>query len=476
MTSREKYSIVRKIDSGGMAEVFLGTAEGIQGFSKKVAIKRVLPQFVENKKFLAMFLDEARISLRLNHANIVHVFDIGQAGGTYFIVMEFVDGTNLKKLMAWMREHGTRMPLPLAIHIVLEICRGLAYAHELTDAEGRNLRLVHRDVSPPNILLSRQGEVKLVDFGLAKATSQIEHTDPGVVKGKFAYLAPEAAWGKEVDHRADIFACGIILFELIAGKRLFLGETDIQTVELVRLTEIPSVVDINHEVKPALEAIVRKSLSQDRESRYQSCSEMAEDLASYLFSQQLKVTGFDLRRFIEHFVVEEERVRERESHRPSIIDQLIQEEIARFASLEDGTSELGSGLTDFPGGGGARAGGVPLNPYRFDDVFDEPSSGSPDGALVPPEDGIGAALEPLDDHGGAPQRRVSRPAAAWQERGSEDNPVSLAQMLEGEVRLGAEMLPGEESTGGRGFWVGVAIALGTAAIVFGVLFALGIVP
>lgn len=465
MTGRDKYSIVRKIDSGGMAEVFLGVAEGIQGFSKKVAIKRVLPQFVENKKFLAMFLDEARISLRLNHANIVHVFDIGQAGGTYFIVMEFVDGTNLKKLMAWMRENGARMPLPLAIHIVVEVCRGLAYAHEQADAEGRNLRLVHRDVSPPNILISRQGEVKLVDFGLAKATSQIEHTDPGVVKGKFAYLAPEAAWGKGVDHRADIFACGIVLFELIAGRRLFLGETDMQTVELVRLTEVPSLVGLNAEVRPPLEAIVRRALEQDPERRYQSCSELAEDLVSYLFSQQLKVTGFDLRRFIGRFIAEEEKARERESHRPSIIDQLIQEEIARFASLEDGSSGLAGGLGE-PGDGGARSGGVPLNPYGFEGGAD----GFPDGALAPPEDGIGAALEPL-----AASRRTSRPAP-WQERGSEDNPVSLAQMLEGEVRLGAEVVPGGESSGGRGFWVGLAIALGTAAVVFGVLFALGIVP
>jgi eukaryotic-like serine/threonine-protein kinase len=455
-----------------MAEVFLGVAEGIEGFKKKVAIKRVLPQLVENKKFLAMFLDEARLSLRLNHANIVHVFDLGQAGGTFFIVMEFVDGTNLKRLMQWMRENGSRMPLPLAIHIVVEICRGLAYAHELADADGRNLGLVHRDVSPPNILLSRQGEVKIVDFGLAKATSQLEHTDPGVVKGKFAYLAPEAAWGRDVDHRADIFACGIILYELIAGRRLFLGETDVKTVELVRLTEVPPLAPINPEVKPALEEVVRKSLARDPEHRYQSCSEMAEDLASYLFSQRLKVTGFDLRRFIERFVVEDEKAREREEHRPSIIDQLIQEELARFASLDGGAGEPGSGLAGFPASGTGASGGVPLNPWGFEPSAEDSPGSRANGA----EPGGRGSGFPADDPGAAdvPQR-PSRPGA-WQARGSEDNPVSLAQMLEGEVRLGTDLMTGDDRTSGRGFLIGLAIALGTAAVVLGVLFALGIIP
>jgi serine/threonine-protein kinase len=440
MTTRDKYRVIRKIDSGGMAEVFQGVAEGIEGFKKKVAIKRVLPHLVENKKFLAMFLDEARLSLRMNHANVVHVFDIGQAGGTYFIVMEFVDGTNLKKLMQWMRENGTRMPLPMAIHIVMEVGRGLAYAHELTDADGKNLGIVHRDVSPPNILLSRQGEVKIVDFGLAKATSQLEHTDPGVVKGKFAYLAPEAAWGRDVDHRADIFACGIMLYELLVGRRLFLGETDVKTVELVRRAEVPPLDDVEVEKRPVLEAIVRKALAYEPTDRYQSCSEMAEDLANFLFSQRLKITGFDLRRFIEKYMVDEEKARAREEHRPSTIDQLIQGELARFASLD--APDPGSGMGVGGAGGGPSAGGVPLNPYRFD--------GADDGAA-----GVGAEM---------------------QERGSEDVPLSLAQMLEGEVRLGNDPSSDDEHTGRRGFLIGLAIALGTAAIVLGLLFVLGIIP
>ena len=450
MTSRDKYRVIRKIDSGGMAEVFQGVAESIQGFKKKVAIKRVLPHLVENKKFLAMFLDEARLSLRMNHANVVHVFDIGQAGGTYFIVMEFVDGPNLKHLMQWMRERGTRMPLPIAVHIVIEVCRGLAYAHEFADADGVNLGIVHRDVSPPNILLSRQGEVKIVDFGLAKATSQLEHTDPGVVKGKFAYLAPEAAWGREVDHRADIFACGTMLYELLEAKRLFLGENDVKTVELVRRAEVPPLADLDAEKRPVLEGIVRKALASQPEDRYQSCSEMAEDLASFLFSQRLKVTGFDLRRFIERFVAEEEKKEAREGHRPSIIDQLIQEELARFASLDAPDPGSGMGAVSATGGGGG-GGGVPLNPYRFDGVIDLTA-------------------------GSGPPKGHAESGSARAGRGSEDAPLSLAQMLEGEVRLSSD-IPGADDHGGRrGFLIGLAIALGAAAIVLGLLFALGVVP
>ncbi|MEM9191024.1 MAG: serine/threonine-protein kinase, partial [Myxococcota bacterium] len=209
-----------------MAEVFRGEAQSVQGFRKQVAIKRVLPHLAQNQNFIAMFLDEARLGARLTHANIVTVFDIGAADNTYFIVMEFVDGANLKNVMESLRKQGRRFPMKEAIFICIEACRGLNYAHETIDDEGRALDIVHRDVSPPNILISKRGEVKLTDFGLAKATTQLEKTDPGVVKGKFSYLSPEAALGQPVDARADIFALGIVLWEMLAGRRLFLGETD----------------------------------------------------------------------------------------------------------------------------------------------------------------------------------------------------------------------------------------------------------
>src|SRR4030095_2435225 len=236
----DRYTITERLDHGGMAEVFRGVAESIQGFRKSVAIKRILPTLTKNKKFVAMFLDEARLSLHLQHANIVHVFDIGVGADTaYFIVMEYVDGANLKSIIEYHKKVGRRIKIAHTLYVMQEVCKGLAYAHDMTDPEsGRPLGIVHRDISPPNILISKMGEIKLVDFGLAKAASQVEDTEPGIVKGKFSYLSPEAASGREVDHRADIFAAGILLYELLTGKRLFYGETDYQTVELVRNAKI----------------------------------------------------------------------------------------------------------------------------------------------------------------------------------------------------------------------------------------------
>jgi serine/threonine-protein kinase len=467
MTQTEKYRVVQKIDSGGMAEVFQGVAEGIQGFAKNVAIKRVLPHLAENKKFLAMFLDEARLSLRMNHANVVQVFDIGRSGGTYFIVMEFVDGTNLRKLMEQMREHRSRLPMAQAIFIIIEVCRGLAYAHELADAEGRNLGIVHRDVSPPNILLSRNGEVKLVDFGLAKATSQLEVTDPGVVKGKFAYLAPEAAWGREVDKRADIFACGIILWELITGERLFLGQNDVATVELVRAGEVPSLVERNRDVKPELERIVRRALAQDPADRFQTCDELAEDLAGYLFANGLKVTSFDLRRMVEGVARFEETERK---VRPSTIDMLIQEEILRFSSLDE--SDFGE---DDTRNTGDDAGAQPLNPFGFEDprgwVGELEVGGSDTPLDIEPGEG-GWRESGLYPREPSPPPRPPRRSPTPPLGNAELAP--LAQMLEGEVRLTAE--EPEENAGLKAAIIGISVTVGLLAVLGAVAYVLGWIP
>ncbi len=349
MMPREKYQVIRKLDAGGMAEVFLAEAESIEGFKKRVAIKKVLPELVEQEKALAMFLDEARLSLRFNHANVVHTFDVGRSGNTYFIVMEYVDGTNLKRIFELCKRRKERISLPLVLFIISEICRGLSYAHDFRDNEGRLLNVVHRDVSPPNILISRQGEVKIVDFGLAKAASQLETTDTGMVKGKFAYLAPEVAYGNPADLRADIFACGIILFELLTGERLFLGETDIKTIDLVRACNIPSIVQRNKDVKPTLEAIVLKALARSPDDRYQSCHDLANDLTGYLFEHSLKVSPYDLRKYLETILSEDSPPK---GLQLSAIDRFIQEEIGAFASIEKGGTPQNLGF-------------VPLDPAGF---------------------------------------------------------------------------------------------------------------
>ncbi len=464
MTSREKYRVIRKIDSGGMAEVFLGEAESLEGFKKRVAIKRVLPHLVENRKFLAMFLDEARLSIRFNHANVVQTFDIGRSGNTYFVVMEYIDGTNLKSVMEDLRRRGEKIPVELAVFIGIEICRGLAYAHGFCDQSGKPLEIVHRDVSPPNILLSRQGEVKIVDFGLAKATSQLETTDPGVVKGKFAYLSPESARALPVDHRADIFACGIILYEILTSKRLFLGENDVQTVELVRHAQIPSIASYNPDVPESLETIVRKALAADPQDRFQGCNELAETLAGFLFEYGRRVTSFDLQRLVEKVATEEEK---KKVIRPSIIDQLIQDEMSHFASLDEDDSRT----SDVDGRTKDR-GASPLDPDGFQEpilLFQEKDSGDTDH-LWENQGGSGVWHESARVQDTSPGNiRISNPPAQASPQ-VEETP-SLAQILEGEVRMGS--IPPEREVQSQIFLIsiiimaGVAVTAAVAAYIFG---------
>jgi serine/threonine protein kinase len=312
------------VAAGGMAEVFRGVAESLQGFKKNIAIKRILPALTKNKKFVAMFLDEARLSLALQHANIVQVFDIGHSEDTYFIVMEFVDGANLKRILENLQRRGQRFGVPEAVYVCAEACRGLSYAHELHDENGRALGIVHRDVSPPNILLTKLGEVKVADFGLAKAGTQLSQTDPGVVKGKFSYLSPEAANGKDVDARADIFSLGIVLWEMLAGRRLFLGETDYATVKLVQQANVPRLSPLNNQVDVDFEEIMLKALARDPEQRFQSAHEFAEALTGYLFSRQLKVTNFNIANLVKAAISEDALPAKNEG---SLIDRLIQEEL-----------------------------------------------------------------------------------------------------------------------------------------------------
>jgi|GEM_PF-257528 len=332
----ERYRITERIAAGGMAEVFRGIAESLQGFRKNIAIKRVLPSLTQNKKFVAMFLDEARLSLSLQHANIVQVFDIGHTDDTYFIVMEYVDGVDLKALLEWRRRLGRRLPMAVSLNIATEIAKGLSYAHELLNPEtGRPLGIVHRDVSPPNVLISKQGEVKVVDFGLAKATSQIETTDPGVVKGKMSYLSPEAARGEEVDSRADIFAVGILLYEMLTGKRLFYGETDYQTVELVRNAKIPPIKAQNPDVEQELEDIVRKTLARNKEDRYQTANDLQDALAHYSYSRGLKVISRDVADLVRQCLEDRSAQSSGGKRRAgNILDNLLQDEINKFTSVD----------------------------------------------------------------------------------------------------------------------------------------------
>lgn len=334
----QRYQVIKKIDAGGMAEIFLAKSLSIQGMEKHVAIKRVLPSLTKNAKFIEMFLDEARLSIVLNHANIVQVFDVSQSGGTYFIVMEYVDGFNVRHLFQRASEIGYRIPPSIACYILMEVMKGLEHAHTKRDLEGKHLRIVHRDLSPPNVLISRSGEVKITDFGLAKATSQLTKTDPGVVKGKYSYLSPEVTEGKPADLRADIFAAGIVLWELLANRRLFYGKTDVETVDMVRKCDVPQLSKLNPDVGPELEQILAKALARDPKKRYTSAREMGEELADLLAKQGQRATSFDLAQMVDRLFGPAANLgshggNELATQRQARISALIDEEIANLSML-----------------------------------------------------------------------------------------------------------------------------------------------
>jgi serine/threonine protein kinase len=353
---QQRYRVIEKLESGGMAEVFRAESEGLQGFKKQVAIKRVLPHLSEKKKFISMFLDEARLSASLSHSNCVQVFDIGVGDSAYFIVMEFVDGANLKSIAESIRKQGREFPVPAAVFICAEICKGLSYAHEMRDANGVPQHIVHRDMSPPNVLVTKYGEVKIVDFGLAKASTQLEKSEPGIIKGKFSYLSPEAATGQEVDARTDIFAVGIMLWEMLSGQRLFLGETDYQTVRKVQQAQVPSISQINPRVPPELERIVAKALARDQTARYQTARELGQDLNRFLFKNGEAIGTFDIAALVQGAMRERQKIRPPQG---SIIDKLIEEALLEFTSLKEDGGASDADVT------GANKHSAPLNPDQF---------------------------------------------------------------------------------------------------------------
>ncbi|MDX2055583.1 MAG: serine/threonine-protein kinase [Polyangiaceae bacterium] len=345
---QQRYRVVEKIASGGMAEVFRAESAGLEGFKKTVAIKRVLPHLSEKKQFIGMFLDEARLSAHLSHSNCVQVFDIGVGDNTYFIVMEYVDGSDLKGIIEYQKKVGKLLPVEEACLICVRICEGLAYAHELRDSDGESMHIVHRDMSPPNVLLTRHGEVKIVDFGLAKANSQLEHSEPGIIKGKFSYLSPEAALGQEVDARTDIFAVGIILWELLSGRRLFLGDTDLETVRQVQAAKVPSIRQFNPNVSAELERVLAKSLAQDPAQRYASARELGADLNAVMFASGRSVSSFDLASLVAP-IWAERRAKKKLDSRKSIIGSLIDEALIEFTSLDGEGTEQRTSNTSNPG-------------------------------------------------------------------------------------------------------------------------------
>ena len=279
-----KYYLLERINVGGMAEVFRAKAFGVEGFERLVAVKRILPNIAEDKEFIRMFIDEAKIAVQLNHANIAQIFDLGVVDGAYYIALEHIHGRDLRAVFDRCRQLGEAMPVAQACFVVMKVCEGLDYAHNKRDQAGRDLHLVHRDVSPQNVLVSFEGEVKLIDFGIAKAAGKGSKTQAGILKGKFGYMSPEQVRGIPIDRRSDVFSCGIVLYELLTGERLFVGESDFSTLEKVRNVEILPPSTYNRRIPDELERIVLKALAKDPDDRYSNSIDLHDELQAFVYT------------------------------------------------------------------------------------------------------------------------------------------------------------------------------------------------
>ncbi|MBE2248199.1 MAG: serine/threonine protein kinase [Myxococcus sp.] len=304
-----KYTLVRKLATGGMAEVFLARSDGPMGFQKKLVVKRILPHFGEDENFINMFLSEARLAAELNHPNVVQIFDFGQADGQYYIAMEFIDGPNLRALNKAARETVGPISLPLCARIIALAAEGLGYAHDLKNQQGQVMNLVHRDISPDNVLVSRTGGVKVVDFGIAKASTQPHLTKSGVIKGKLAYMPPEQLAREPLDRRADIFALGVVLYELVCGAMPFDATSEVSIIQAIMGSD-PLVRASNKrtDLPPALDAIISRCIEKDVNKRYASCRELQHDLERYIASTGEVVSVADVGKLVEHLFPEDHEV------------------------------------------------------------------------------------------------------------------------------------------------------------------------
>jgi TonB family protein len=287
-----RYTLLRPLGEGGMAELHLARADGIEGFSKLVALKRILPHKASNEKFVRMLLNEARLVAGLDHPNIAQVYDIGQEDGQYFFAMEYVHGPDLRRILH--AAPNRRLQLENVLHIAIGLCAGLHRAHEARDESGRSLEIVHRDVSPSNVLVSYQGAVKLVDFGVAKAATSISETRDGVIKGKFGYMSPEQCLGDALTRQSDVFNVGILLWEMTVGRRLYKISGELVTLQRIVYLDAPGPSRYIPNYPPALERIVMRALARDPAKRYQTTEQLQLELETFALEHRIPVSSVSM--------------------------------------------------------------------------------------------------------------------------------------------------------------------------------------
>jgi serine/threonine-protein kinase len=297
-TAISRYTILGKLATGGMSEVYLARQSGPLGFSKIVVLKIILPQFADDDQFVQMFQNEAKLAALLNHPGIVQIFDYGMDQDVQYIAMEYIDGRNLKRILRALQTAGKSLPIPVALRIVSDASSALDYAHHFTDPGGQQLNIIHRDVSLENILVTYSGQVKLVDFGIAKARTMESYTSHGLLKGKYSYMAPEVIEGKPVDHRADIYALGVVLYRLLVGRMPFKGGNHAEILHRVLFESPPAPRSLVPKLSPELEAIILKALHKNREERYQRSAAIQSDIESFLLQNNMAAMPYHMTQFM----------------------------------------------------------------------------------------------------------------------------------------------------------------------------------
>ena len=301
----DRYELLRKLATGGMAEIYLARQSGLEGFEKVVVVKRILSHLASDEEFVSMFLDEARIAAKLSHPNIVQIYDLGKAEDSYYIAMEYVSGRDVQHLIARLQERGERLPVEHVCRVIAGVCDGLYYAHSRNDYDGTPLNIVHRDISPQNILVSFAGGVKLVDFGIAKASSQLAQTRAGVLKGKYAYMSPEQVRGAKVDHRSDLFAVGLVMYEMLTGNRAFERDSSLKTLKAIVQEKPLNPREVNPEVPMEVVKLLSKALEKNPDRRYKTAQEMQIAIEDYLESSPKKSNNVRLSRYMYDLFEEE---------------------------------------------------------------------------------------------------------------------------------------------------------------------------
>ncbi len=293
-----RYVLFDHIGRGGMAEIYLARGTTQMGAARLAVVKLVLNQFSDDPAFASMLISEAKLAARLSHRNIVQTFDLGREEGRLYIAMEYVEGFDVTQLLRKLSQKKIGLPAEFGFYVVLEMLQSLDYAHRCSDDDGNALGIVHRDVSPSNVLVSLEGEVKLCDFGIARAVTDIAELPAGALEGKAAYMSPEQARGERIDGRADIFSASIILWELLCGRRMYKAQPDREVIDIARAGEVPALIDRGLPQYAELQAIVSRGLAPDREDRYATAGAMARDLEDYIIRNRLRASPMKLGKFL----------------------------------------------------------------------------------------------------------------------------------------------------------------------------------